>query len=191
MANIGSSYFRLMLSAFASPAFYNQYVVLPRTSDLIPPEITTNPKFFPFFKDAIGAIDGTHLSCHPSQEEREACRNRKGNLSQNCLACCSFDLRFQYILSGWEGSASDAFLFNEARMTSLAIPPGKYFLADAGFGIGPSLLTPFRGVRYHLNEWGRAGQRYVWSFPYWANYLLCYQASKCCRAIQLTTCLSS
>ena len=149
-----------MLGAFAGSTFYNRYVVLPRASDPIPSEIRTNPKFYPFFKDAVGAIDGTHLSCHPSKDEREACRNRKGTLTQNCLACCSFDLRFQYILSGWEGSASDAFLFNQARTTSLAIPPGKYLLADAGFGIGTTSLPPFRGVRYHLKEWGRARQRY-------------------------------
>lgn len=80
---------------------------------------------------------------------------------QNCLACCSFDLRFQYILSGWEGSISDSFLFHQARTTSLTIPPQKYFLADAGFGICDSLIVPYRGVRYHLREWGRAGERYV------------------------------
>ena len=32
---------------------------------------------------------------------------------------------------------------------------GKYYLVDAGYGAKPGFLPPFRGVRYHLNEWGR------------------------------------
>lgn len=139
-----------MLAAFVSSAFYNRYVVLPCAFYPIPSEISSNSKFYPFFKNAIGAIDGTHLNCHPSKKEHDACRNRKGSLTQNCLACCSFDLRFQYILSGWEGSASDSFLFNQARTTSLAIPPQKYFLANVGFGICDSLIVPYCRVRYHL-----------------------------------------
>jgi hypothetical protein len=31
---------------------------------------------------------------------------------------------------------------------------GKYYLVDAGYGAKPGFLPPFRGVRYHLNEWG-------------------------------------
>jgi len=104
-------------------------------------------------------MDGTHIACCPSAEERQLSRNRKGGVSQNCLACCSFDLRFQYILSGWDGSTADSTLYNNARLTDLYIPEGKYYLADAGFGICHALLVPYRGVRYHLAEWGRAAAR--------------------------------
>jgi len=31
---------------------------------------------------------------------------------------------------------------------------GKFYLVDAGYGAKPEFLPPFRGVRYHLNEWG-------------------------------------
>lgn len=31
---------------------------------------------------------------------------------------------------------------------------GKFYLVDAGYGAKPRFLPPFRGVRYHLNEWG-------------------------------------
>ena len=41
------------------------------------------------------------------------------------------------------------------------IPPGKYNLADAGFPSCNELLIPYRNVRYHLAEWGRANARYV------------------------------
>jgi hypothetical protein len=31
---------------------------------------------------------------------------------------------------------------------------GKFYLVDAGYGAKPGFLPPYRGVRYHLNEWG-------------------------------------
>lgn len=153
---IFNSYFRLMLTIFSSPPFYTNYVHLPCGTDPIPPEIRDNPKRYPFFCDAIGAIDGTHIACSPSEKERAAARNRKGLLTQNCLMACSFDLRFTYVLSGWEGSAADALIFHNARQTDFPVPNAKYYLADAGFPLCPELLVPFRGVRYHLAEWGHA-----------------------------------
>jgi hypothetical protein len=45
-------------------------------------------------------------------------------------------------------------------MEDFCIPDGKYYLADAGFPNCKVLLVPYRGVRYHLNEWARADQRY-------------------------------
>jgi hypothetical protein len=47
-------------------------------------------------------------------------------------------------------------MYASARLVDLTIPDGKYYLADAGFVICDSLLVPYRGVRYHLAEWGRA-----------------------------------
>jgi hypothetical protein len=86
---------------------------------------------------------------------------RKGHLSQNVLAACSFDMHFTYVLSGWEGSASDSRIFNDAREHGLTIPQGIFYLADAGFPLCDALLVPYRGVRYHLKEWGRAPERQV------------------------------
>ena len=64
-------------------------------------------------------------------------------------------------MSGWEGSASDALIYMAARRHSLAIPEGKYVLGDAGFPSCLSVLVPYRGVWYHLKEWGCASERYV------------------------------
>jgi hypothetical protein len=150
-----------MLEIFSSMPFYTEHVHLPNATDPIPPEIQNNPKHYPFFCDTIGAIDGTHIVCSPSARERAAARDRKGLLTQNCLIACSFDLLFMYVLSGWEGSAADALIFHNARQTDFPIPNGKYYLADAGFPHCPELLVPYRGVRYHLAEWGRAAVRYV------------------------------
>jgi len=142
-----------MLIAFSSAPFYTKYV---HQDSPLPPEIAENPKFFPYFADALGAIDGTHINCSPSAAEKEFARNRKGGITQNCLIACSFDLRFLYILSGWEGSAADAALFNDARTSDFHVPQGKYYLADAGFALCRELLTPYSGKRYHLKEWERA-----------------------------------
>jgi hypothetical protein len=87
---------------------------------------------------------------------RPAYRNRKGFLSQNCLFSCTWDLRFTYALTGWEGSASDARIYHTAKRRDLKIPSRCYLLADAGFPHCEELLVPYRGVRYHLAEWGRA-----------------------------------
>jgi hypothetical protein len=64
-------------------------------------------------------------------------------------------------MSGWEGSASDALIYIAARRQSLAIPDGKFLLKDAGFPSCSAILVPYRGVRYHLKEWGRANERYL------------------------------
>ncbi|KAJ3738765.1 hypothetical protein EV360DRAFT_21138, partial [Lentinula raphanica] len=72
-----SRYFRLMCNAFASPAFYNEYVRLPLTTDPPAHYLIRNPKFWPFFEHCLGAIDGSHIACAPSAEDRASMRNRK------------------------------------------------------------------------------------------------------------------
>jgi hypothetical protein len=145
-----------MVDVFSSPPFYTKYVHLPGANDPISPRIRHNPKLWPYFKDALGAIDGSHIHSAPPANERAASRNRKGFLSQNCLFGCDFDLRFVYALTGWEGSATDARVYEDARSTDFVIPDGKYYLADAGYPSCNKLLIPYRQVRYHLAEWGRA-----------------------------------
>jgi DDE superfamily endonuclease len=59
------------------------------------------------------------------------------------LAECSFEFKFVYILSGWEGSASDSAVYEDARATDFRIPEGKYYLADAGYPNTDALLAPY------------------------------------------------
>ncbi|XP_031258758.1 uncharacterized protein LOC116116848 [Pistacia vera] len=47
----------------------------------VPLEISTNPNFYPFFKDCLGAIDGTHIRRSMPVEVADMYRNRKGALS--------------------------------------------------------------------------------------------------------------
>lgn len=149
-----------MVGIFSSPPFYTKYVQFP-TGEVIPENIRRNPKFWPYFRNAIGAIDGSHIPIAPPAHLRGKYRNRKGFLSQNALFICGFDLKFTYALTGWEGSATDARVFDDALSNGLRIPPDKYLLADSGYPLRKQLLVPYRSVRYHLAEWGRANVRYV------------------------------
>ena len=149
-----------MVNFFSSEPFYSKYVHLPGANSQVLPSIHYNPKFWPFFKDALGALHGSHFASSPPRAQRPFCRNRKGFISQNCLFACSFDMLFLYAMTGWEGSANDARVWEDARSKNLVIPNGKYYLADAGYPSCKELLIPYQNVRYHLAEWGRAGVRY-------------------------------
>jgi hypothetical protein len=145
-----------MLHFFSSSPFYIDHVKLPHIDVLIPSEISNNTKFHPFFRDTLGVINGTHINCCPTVADQQAARDRKGGITQNCLAICGFDLVFYYVFSGWEGSVSNSIMFHDARVTDLAIHSGRYYLADAGFPLCALLLIPIQGVHYHLHEWGHA-----------------------------------
>ena len=52
---------------------------------------------------------------------------RKAFTTQNVMAAVDFDLRFTYVLAGWEGSAHGATVLADAltRERGLQVPPGK------------------------------------------------------------------
>lgn len=160
-------YFNEVLDALVGQ-FYLKWVPLPLNA--VPPKILHNPKFFPYFKDCLGAIDGSHFHARVLVDDMARFRNRKGWISQNVLVACLFSLIFCYILSGWEGSAGDGRIFEDARRTTLYIPKGKYLLGDAGFPSCDALLVPYRGVRYHLKEWEQASLRYVVLIEFYVIY---------------------
>jgi len=107
---------------------------------------------YPYFKDAIGAADGTHIPAKVPTADVARFRNRKGGVSQNVLAICTFGLFFSCVIPGWEGSAHDGRVLHWALSHGLEVPEGKYFLVDAGYALRKGFLTPYRGVRYHLRE---------------------------------------
>ncbi|XP_031112156.1 uncharacterized protein LOC116016133 [Ipomoea triloba] len=61
------------------------------------------------------------------------------------MRCC---LEFIYVLSGWEGSTHDSKLLSDS----------KYFLVDCGFPNRQQFLAPYRGVRYHLQDFVGQGR---------------------------------
>ncbi|PPQ85132.1 hypothetical protein CVT26_004388 [Gymnopilus dilepis] len=144
-----STCFKAVLDAIISPGFRGHYIKLPNPDNVFE-RILKDPKFI-FFKDTIGAIDGSHLFVKPPSLTQGRWRDRNGNLTQNMLAACDFLMFFVFVLVGWEGSAADSHLYQVALASSgLTVPEGKYYLADAGFASCDSLLVPYRNVRYHL-----------------------------------------
>jgi hypothetical protein len=130
--------------------------VFQHLTDTPPPpssRIADNPKYTPYFDDCISALDGTHIAAYISTREQARYRNRKGTLSQNVLAVCDFNMQFVYILAGWEGSAHDGRVLSDAQSRQgFNTIKGKYWLGDAGYGNSEFIMSPYRGVRYHLKE---------------------------------------
>jgi hypothetical protein len=107
---------------------------------------------------------------------------RKSFPTQNVMAVVDFDLKSTFLLAGWEGITHDVVVLADALQHEnyLRVPQGniyacpitntrkvlsnfnnhvgniigKFYLVDAGYGGKTGFMPPFRGVRYHLNEWG-------------------------------------
>ena len=64
-----------------------------------------------------------------------------------------------FVSSGWEGSATDSRVLRSAMSKGFEVPPGKFYLVDGGYANTSSFLAPYRGVRYHLKEFGPGHRR--------------------------------
>ncbi|GMP92879.1 hypothetical protein CsSME_00042939 [Camellia sinensis var. sinensis] len=112
-------------------------IIQPPNPNVIPLEIQNNPKRYPWFKDCIGAIDGTHIAAHALATKRTT----------------------------YCGSATDSRVLFDA-LTRLDVsfpltPTGKYYLIDAGFTNMMGFLAPYRSERYHLDQFhGRCPNGY-------------------------------
>ncbi|KAL0437822.1 UNVERIFIED_CONTAM: hypothetical protein Sradi_0490100 [Sesamum radiatum] len=152
--------FHRVLSALCTMA---PELITPPNFTEIHTRIANNPDFFPFFKDCVGAMDGSLVPAWVPRADGIRYRSRKGGLAQNVLAICDFDMNFTYVYAGWEGSAADARVLDHAvsHDPTFPFPPiGKYYLVDAGFTNYQCFLAPYRGTRYHLPEWRGQGRRY-------------------------------
>ncbi|GMQ10665.1 hypothetical protein CsSME_00053581 [Camellia sinensis var. sinensis] len=110
-------------------------IIRPPDPNVVPPEIRNNPKRYPWLKDYIGAIDGTHIAEHAPASKRTA----------------------------YLGSAIDSRVLSDALTrpdVSFSLPPtGKYYLVDAGFTKMTGFLAPYRSERYHLDQFGGCRRR--------------------------------
>ncbi|KAK1555559.1 hypothetical protein Q3G72_028209 [Acer saccharum] len=91
------------------------------------PEPVVHAKIRENTKDCIGVIDSTHIPATVMGRDNNNFRDRYGNISQNVLAACNFDLEFMYVLAGWEGTTHDSKVLNDALLmrNELKVPHGK------------------------------------------------------------------
>ncbi|XP_058213061.1 protein ALP1-like [Rhododendron vialii] len=127
--------------------------MLLETPNLVPANYEDNR--WNWFQNCLGALDGTYVPVNPPAADRPRYRSRKGDIATNVLGVCTRDLKFVYVLSGWEGSATDSRILGNAmeRPHGLRVPRGQYYLVDAGYTNGNGFLAPYRGQRYHINIW--------------------------------------
>ncbi|KAI3446871.1 hypothetical protein Pfo_003536 [Paulownia fortunei] len=122
------------------------------------PELITTPNFqtthtkilndsslYLYFKNCVGAIDGTFMAVWVPQSKQNTYHNRKRDLTQNVMAVCDFNLMFTYVLTGWKGSTNDSPVLMDAL--------NKYYLVDFGYCNFPSFLAPYLQHRCHINSW--------------------------------------
>lgn len=57
-------------------------------------------------------------------------RNKKQQITTNVLGVCDRQMKFFYVLAGWEGSTSDSCVLRDAmsRKDAFVVPNGKYYL---------------------------------------------------------------
>ncbi|KAA0045643.1 retrotransposon protein [Cucumis melo var. makuwa] len=105
--------------------------------------------------NCLGALDGPYIKVNVPAGDRPTFRTRKGEIATNVLGVCDTKGDFVYVLAGWEGSAADSRILRDAisRENGLQVPKGYYYLCDAGYPNAEGFLAPYRGQRYHLQEW--------------------------------------
>ncbi|XP_042504682.1 protein ALP1-like [Macadamia integrifolia] len=152
--NTIGEHFKKVLRAFI---LLGQENIKPPNFSRCPKQILEKPKLYPFFKDCIGAIDGTHFSAFVPLSKQIPYRGRKGDTTWNVMCACDLDMKFTFVYASWEGSANDYRVFNEAlnnpKFEFPHPPPGKYYAVDSGYPSTTGFLTPFKGQRYHLNDY--------------------------------------
>nr|XP_009798292.1 PREDICTED: uncharacterized protein LOC104244544 isoform X1 [Nicotiana sylvestris] len=124
-----------------------------------------NGRYLPFFRDCIGALDGTHVKARLPQGQEIPYIGRKGYPTQNILVGVDFNMCFIFAWAGWEGAAHDSRIFGEAlRRPELNFPRpigNKYYLVDAGYPHMKGYMAPYKGdnMRYHLAQFRRGATR--------------------------------
>ncbi|KAG6526251.1 hypothetical protein ZIOFF_016233 [Zingiber officinale] len=85
----------------------------------------------------LNSGDRTHIRVKVSKEDVSRYRGRKNYPTMNVLAACTFDLKFTYVLPGWEGSASDSRILDNAlsKEDNLNAPQGGDMDAEKVFEV--------------------------------------------------------
>ncbi|GKC60151.1 hypothetical protein Tco_1087749 [Tanacetum coccineum] len=131
---------------------FSEEVIRPTTFNPNPNIPGNNRRERRMFKGAVGALDGTLIHASVSSHKQNVYRGRgRGDCYHNVLAICDFNMIFTYIVAGWEGTAHDARILNEALddlIYEFPIPPSdKYYLCDAAYRHTRGFMASYRNVR--------------------------------------------
>ncbi|XP_040952561.1 uncharacterized protein [Gossypium hirsutum] len=89
----------------------------------VPNHIRHDTRYWPHFKDCIGAINGTHIKACISPSYQIPYTGRKGEPTQNIMPACDFNMCFIFAFPGWERTAHDSRIFLQAlRKQELKFP---------------------------------------------------------------------
>ncbi|GAV90502.1 LOW QUALITY PROTEIN: DDE_4 domain-containing protein, partial [Cephalotus follicularis] len=136
-----------------------KHLMRPSNDDDLPHHIKFNEKGYPWFKDCVGAIEGTHVSAWVLAKKKNF-RGRKFTVTQNVLCACNFNIEFTFVYSGWEGTANDSRVFLDAVTHPEVNFPwprqGQYYIVDSGFPCTTG-FPPYQGERYHLQYYRGRG----------------------------------
>ncbi|KAJ8521747.1 hypothetical protein ON010_g17775 [Phytophthora cinnamomi] len=121
-------------------------------------QLPSERRRYPYFDQALCAIDGTHFRVVVPSDDVMRFRNHKGSITTNALIACDWNLNVCFAYVGAEGSAHDSMVLQWSDFLD-SVPEDFYVLADAGYGLSKKVLTPYRSVRYHLKEWAKSSGR--------------------------------
>ncbi|CAI9270180.1 unnamed protein product [Lactuca saligna] len=104
--------------------------------------ILNNPWYYPFYKNCIGAIDGTHVKTSVPQRDQIKYIGRKNCVTQNIMAASRRRCEVKFPLP-----ADD-----------------KFYLVDVGYPNTKGYLAPYKGsnTRYHIPDFRRGQTRASW-----------------------------
>ncbi|VAH33094.1 unnamed protein product [Triticum turgidum subsp. durum] len=113
-------------------------------------KIQESTRFNPYFKDCVGAIDGTHVLARVPKSISAAFRGRKVGTTQNVMAAVDFDLKFTYVLAevASRGAKTDKG-FKEVEKLKVA----KRISSFVGYDV--SITQVHNHIRKWRNRWTR------------------------------------
>ena len=119
-----STHFSAVLNAILS--MHGEFIKLP-DANVQPPDDYK----WKWFGDALGALDGCHVDVSVPVAAQGRYRNRKQDVSTNMLGVVDWNMKFLYVLPGWEGSASDSRVLRDSmrtdRQDAFVVPHGMAF----------------------------------------------------------------
>ena len=117
-----SRHFSNVLSAILSLS--GEFIKLPDPSNQPPDDYK-----WKWFGNALGASDGCHVDVCVDVADQGRYRNRKQHITTNMLSVVDWNMKFLYVLSAWEGSASDSRVLRDvmSRQDAFVVPHGMTF----------------------------------------------------------------